>query len=155
MEGLRIGKNQTDLKTFEVSVPFMFYVKKTFHIAYAHRLLDYDGKCENLHGHNGLIEVALRARGLNSEKMVMDFTRLSAVVRTWLDDNLDHKVILSKKDPLLKALQKEGQACYTVPANPTAETLAELIFRTLARKGLPVAEVVFWETPTSAASYRK
>ena len=133
----------------------MFRVKKTFHLAYAHRLLNYKGKCENLHGHNGLVEVNLRTRRLNSEKMVMDFTELARVAKKWLDDNLDHKVILSKKDPLLKLLQKEGQACFTTAQNPTAEILAELIFKALRKSGLPVAKVAFWETPTSMAGYKK
>lgn len=131
----------------------MFTVKKTFQIAYAHRLLDYNGKCENLHGHNALIEVSLSARALDKEKMVMDFTRLSGAVKTWLDANLDHRTILSRKDPLLKILKQEGQACFSSETNPTAEILAELIFKTLKRKGLPVREVAFWETPTSMASY--
>ena len=131
----------------------MHRIKKTFTIAYGHRLLDYNGKCENLHGHNGMIEVTLQARELNREKMVMDFTRLGKTVRKWLDGNLDHRVILSKNDPLLRILKKEGQACYETAQNPTAEILAELIFTVLKRSGLPVREVSFWETPTSMASY--
>jgi 6-pyruvoyltetrahydropterin/6-carboxytetrahydropterin synthase len=133
----------------------MFTIKKTFHIAYAHRLLNYKGKCENLHGHNGLVEVTLKAHRLNSEKMVMDFTKLGRVVKKWLDDNLDHKVLLSKKDPLLTLLRKEGQACFTTVQNPTAEILAEFIFKVLKRSGLPVAKVAFWETPTSMAGYKE
>lgn len=133
----------------------MFTVKKTFHLAYAHRLLHYKGKCENLHGHNGLVEVTLKARRLNHEKMVMDFTELGRTVKKWLDDNLDHKVLLSKKDPLLKLLREEGQACFTTAQNPTAEILAELIFKALERSGLPVHKVAFWETPASMAGYKK
>ncbi len=52
----------------------MYSVKKTYHVAYGHRLLNYKGKCENLHGHNGLVEVILKAEQLNSERLVMDFT---------------------------------------------------------------------------------
>ena len=133
----------------------MFTIKKIFHLAYAHRLPGHKGKCRNLHGHNALVEVTLKARSLNGEKMVMDFTELGRAVKKWLDDNLDHKVLLSKKDPLLKLLQKEGQACFTTTQNPTAETLAELIFKALRRSGLPVHKVAFWETPTSMAGYRK
>ena len=133
----------------------MFTIKKTFHLAYAHRLMHHKGKCKNLHGHNALVEVTLKARKLNSQKMVMDFTELARIMKKWLDDNLDHKVILSKKDPLLKLLQKEGQDCFTTEQNPTAEILAELIFKALERSGHPVAKVAFWETPTSMAGYKK
>jgi len=133
----------------------MYKVKKTFYVAYAHRLLDYKGKCENLHGHNGLVEVTLKSKTLNREKMVMDFTELAGIAKKWADENLDHKVILSKKDPLLKILRTGGQACYATDVNPTAEILAELIFRVLKRGGLPVSKVAFWETPNSMAAYKE
>ena len=133
----------------------MHRISKTFHIAYGHRLLGHKGKCGNLHGHNGLVEITLKTKVLNREKMVMDFADLGRAVKKWLDDNLDHKVLLSKKDPLLKLLRKEGQACFTTAHNPTAEILAELIFKVLRRSGLPVEEAVFWETPSSMASYKE
>jgi len=131
-----------------------YKIKKTFHLAYGHRLLNYNGKCENLHGHNGVVEVTLKAAELNGEKMVMDFTELGRKMKTWLDDNLDHKVILCKADPLAALLKKEGQACFLTDENPTAEILARLVFDTAAAMGLPVAKAAFWETPTSVASYR-
>ena len=132
----------------------MHRIRKAFHIAYGHRLPRHKGKCSNLHGHNALVEVTLRARKLDGQKMVMDFTDLGREVKTWLDANLDHKVLLSKKDPLLKVLKKAGQACFETGQDPTAEILAELIFKVLRRKGLPVEEVAFWETPSSMASYK-
>lgn len=133
----------------------MHKIKKTFHLAYGHRLLNYKGKCENLHGHNGVVEVTLEAAKLNHEKMVMDFTELGRTIKTWLDDNLDHKVILAKADPLVPVLEKQGQSCFLTADNPTAETLAKLIFDTAKAMKLPVAEVAFWETSTSMASYAK
>ncbi|PKM96664.1 MAG: 6-pyruvoyl tetrahydrobiopterin synthase [Elusimicrobia bacterium HGW-Elusimicrobia-3] len=130
-------------------------VKKTFHLAYGHRLLNYNGKCENLHGHNGVVEVTLKAAGLNAERMVMDFTVLGRKMKTWLDDNLDHKVILAKADPLAPVLAAQGQACYLTEENPTAEELARLIYAEARGLGLPVEETGFWETPTAMASYRE
>jgi len=133
----------------------MHKIKKTFHMAYGHRLLNYKGKCENLHGHNGVVEVTLKAGKLNHEKMVMDFTELGRTIKAWLDENLDHKVILAKADPLAPILRKQGQSCYLTEENPTAEIFAKLIFDTARALKLPVDEVAFWETPTSMASYRK
>lgn len=130
-------------------------VKKTFHLAYGHRLLNYNGKCENLHGHNGVVEVTLLSAELNSERMVMDFTELGRKMKTWLDDNLDHKVILAKADPLAPVLAAQGQACYLTAENPTAEVLARLIYAEARGLGLPVEETGFWETPTSLATYRE
>ncbi len=133
----------------------MHKIKKTFHLAYGHRLLNYKGKCENLHGHNGVVEITLRAAKLNHEKMVMDFTELGRKMKAWLDENLDHKVILARPDPLVPVLRKLGQGCYLTADNPTAEILAKLIFDTAKAMKLPVDEAAFWETPTSMASYRK
>ncbi|OGR44319.1 MAG: hypothetical protein A2X35_02525 [Elusimicrobia bacterium GWA2_61_42] len=134
----------------------MYKIKKTFHLAYGHRLLNYKGKCENLHGHNGVVEVSLKAAELNGDRMVMDFTELGKKVKLWLDENLDHKVILAKADPLAAVLAKEGQRCYLTDENPTAEVLAGLIFACLTRDlKLPVHKIAFWETPTSMASYKK
>ena len=134
----------------------MYKVKKTFHLAYGHRLLNYKGKCENLHGHNGVVEVTLAADKLNKEMMVMDFTELGGKVKAWLDENFDHKVILDKADPLLPLLRAHGQSCYATPRNPTAETFAQLLFERFTKElKLPVHKVAFWETPTSMASYRK
>ncbi len=139
-----------------LAITLMHKIKKTFHLAYGHRLLNYKGKCENLHGHNGVVEVTLKAAKLNHEKMVMDFAKLSKKIKTWLDGNLDHKVILARADPLAYVLKNQGQACFLTADNPTAETLAKLIFKTASRGlKLPVAEVVFWETPSSMASYSK
>ena len=133
----------------------MHKIKKTFHLAYGHRLLDYNGKCENLHGHNGVVEITLKAARLNGERMVMDFTELGRLMKTWLDENLDHKVILAKGDPLVPVLQAQEQACYLTAENPTAEVLARLIYDKARGLRLPVDEVAFWETPTSAAYYRE
>ena len=133
----------------------MHKIKKTFHMAYAHRLLNYKGKCENLHGHNGIVEITLKAAKLNHEKMVMDFTDLGKTIKSWLDENMDHKVILCKADPLAKVLRSRGQSCFLTADNPTAETFAKIIFLAAAAMKLPVDEVAFWETPTSMALYRK
>ena len=133
----------------------MHQIKKSFHIAYGHRLLDYKGKCANLHGHNAAVEVTLKAAKLNREGMVMDFTVLGQKMKTWLDENLDHKVILAKADPLAPLLQKQGQKCFLTAGSPTAENLAKLIFNAAAGMKLPVDKVAFWETPTSMASYRR
>lgn len=133
----------------------MYKIKKTFHLAYGHRLLNYKGKCENLHGHNGVVEVMLKSGELNSEMMVMDFTELGKTIKAWLDENLDHKVILAKADPLAPVLRDQGQACFLTEANPTAEILAKLVYDAARAMKLPVHKVAFWETPTAMASYRE
>lgn len=130
-------------------------MSKTASFAYSHRLLDYKGKCKNLHGHNGRVELILETKTLNGAAMAADFTEFGAALRSWVDLNLDHKTILCARDPLLKKLKEAGQSCFETAGNPTAETLAELIFTEMKKLSLPVSEVKFWETDNSMASFSK
>ena len=132
----------------------MYTVTKQIHFCYGHRLLNYDGKCRWLHGHNGLVEIALAAEKLDERGMVYDFTIIKQVVQAWIDEHLDHKMILHRADPLVSTLQEHGEPLYLLDENPTAEAIARLIYEEAARQGFPVVEVRLWETPTSCAAYR-
>lgn len=132
----------------------MYSVSREIHFCYGHRLLNYAGKCRHLHGHNGRVEIELSTPQLNPLGMVLDFEEIKQVVQTWIDKELDHKMILCKKDPLIPALQANGEAFYLIDENPTAEVIARLIFEYAESQRLPVMEVRLWETPRSVASYR-
>lgn len=85
----------------------MYYIKKRFEISAAHRLcLSYESKCSRLHGHNWVITVECRARELNADGMVTDFTH----VKERIMSRLDHAVINDVLD-----------------VNPTAENIARWI----------------------------
>ena len=85
----------------------MYFVKKRFEISAAHRLdLSYESKCTNVHGHNWIITVECRARELNKEGMVTDFTHIKQMVMEKLDHSLINDVI---------------------NMNPTAENIAKWI----------------------------
>ncbi len=132
----------------------MYTVTKQIHFCYGHRLLNYDGKCRWLHGHNGLVEITLAAEQLDERGMVYDFTIIKQVVQAWIDEHLDHKMILHRDDPLVSTLQEHDEPLYLLDENPTAEAIARLIYEEAARQGFPVVEVRLWETPTSWAAYR-
>lgn len=132
----------------------MYTVTKQIHFCYGHRLLNYDGKCRWLHGHNGLVEITLAAEKLDERGMVYDFTIIKQVVQAWIDEHLDHKMILHRDDPLVSTLQEHGDPLYLLDENPTAEAIARLIYEEAARQRFPVVEVRLWETPTSWAAYR-
>ncbi len=130
-------------------------VVKTIDFCYGHRLLDYDGKCRHLHGHNGLLEVEIQSDSLDRRGMVMDFSDLRSVVKDWVDANLDHKMLLHKDDPVAALLSEMGEPFYAMDDNPTAENISKHIFRQVRNAGLAVSEVRLWETPSSYASYRE
>jgi 6-pyruvoyltetrahydropterin/6-carboxytetrahydropterin synthase len=94
----------------------MFQVTKEIHFCYGHRLLNYDGKCRYFHGHNGKVEVQLSAKTLDDKGMVRDFTEIKQILQTWVDQTLDHRMILHEKDPLRAALEKAGEPIFLLKA---------------------------------------
>lgn len=133
----------------------MYRVTREIHFCYGHRLLNYDGKCRHLHGHNGRAVIALEADRLDTLGMVMDFSRIKEVVSNWIDENLDHKMLLHKDDPVLSELRRRGEPVYVLDVNPTAENIAKLIFDFAAGQGFPVVEVQLWETVSCFATYSR
>ena len=130
-------------------------VTKTVDFCYGHRLMEYDGKCRNLHGHNGLLEVDLEADSLDNLGMVMDFTKVKDIVKSWVDENLDHKMLLRRDDPVAPLLRNLGEPFYLLDDNPTAENIAMHIYHQVHSQGLKVAEIRLWESSTSYATYRE
>ena len=131
----------------------MFEVTRELRFCYGHRLLEYDGKCRHLHGHNGRAVITLASPTLDALGMVVDFSRLKRVVGGWIDEALDHKMLLHKDDPVLPLLRQQGEPVYVLDVNPTAENIARLIFEFTAAQGFPVVEVKLWETDTCYATY--
>ena len=85
----------------------MYYVKKRLEVSAAHRLdLSYESKCSCLHGHNLIVTVECRARELNADGMVTDFTHVKQLIH----DRLDHAVLND-----------------VLPFNPTAENIARWV----------------------------
>lgn len=108
----------------------------------AHKLRNYKGKCESLHGHNWAVDVVVCAQKLSMQGMVVDFTVLKKEVSKFLEQ-LDHKY-LNELKPFKKI-------------NPTSENIARFIYNEVKAvckkyKVKPV-RVVVWETPTSCAAY--
>jgi 6-pyruvoyltetrahydropterin/6-carboxytetrahydropterin synthase len=131
-----------------------YQVMKTIEFSYGHRLLEHNGKCRYLHGHNGMLEIDVDSDTLDQMGMVIDFTRVNEIVKNWVDENLDHRMLLCKDDPMLPAIRQAGEPVFIMDENPTAENIAALIWRAAHEAGLNVSEVRLWETSTSRASYR-
>lgn len=92
----------------------MYRVSKRIEVAGAHRLnLDYESKCENLHGHNWIITIHMQSETLDKNGMVADFTEIKKKIH----GVLDHKYLND-----------------IVEFNPTAENMARWIADTLGEK---------------------
>lgn len=133
----------------------MYSVTKTIEFCYGHRLLNYEGKCRYLHGHNGRVEIELSSETLDRRGMVRDFSEIQRVIHAWINRALDHKMLLHHLDPALPALRQLGEPLFVLKDNPTAEAIAQLIFDYVASQGWPVTSVRLWETNRSVATYRR
>ena len=131
----------------------MYRITKSIDFCYGHRLLNYEGKCRNLHGHNGRVEIELGGEALDARGMLADFGDIKRLMKPWIDDNLDHRMILHVKDPAVDFIQSRKEPVYILAENPTAEAIAKLIFKQCREFKLPVVRVTLWETPDSFATY--
>lgn len=133
----------------------MYSVTRRIDFCYGHRLLDYDGVCKHPHGHNAVAEIEVHSGDLDSRCMVCDFGDLKRIVKGWIDETIDHKMILRRDDPLVKPLLDLGEPIFLVDSNPTVEHLAKVIYDYAVSQSLPVKAVRVWETPSSHATYEE
>ena len=117
--------------------------------------MDYAGKCRHPHGHNGVLEIELAGEQLDARGMLIDFGEVKARLVKFVDEELDHRMLLREDDPLAKALSDLGEEPYLMAENPTAENIAKLVFEQAELQGLPIAAVRLWETPDAWAEYRR
>jgi 6-pyruvoyltetrahydropterin/6-carboxytetrahydropterin synthase len=133
----------------------MYRVSKSVSFCYGHRLMNHQGKCRHLHGHNARAVITLESDRLDELGMVEDFTTVKQLVWEWLDSEVDHTLLLHEDDPVLPVLENAGERVRVMKDNPTAENIARMIFEFVDGKGYPVVEVALWETDNSRASYTR
>lgn len=132
----------------------MFRLTQEIDFCYGHRLLNYSGKCRHLHGHNGRAVIVLEGEQLDHRGMLVDFSDIKSSLRQWIEEHLDHRMILCAHDPAVPVLQALGEPLHIIEHNPTAENIARLIYERAREFGFPVIEVALWETIRSSATYR-
>ncbi|NOZ62374.1 MAG: 6-carboxytetrahydropterin synthase QueD [Calditrichaeota bacterium] len=98
----------------------MFKISAKTSFAAAHRLREYEGACENLHGHNWRIKATIGSEKLDELGMVYDFKNLKKNLQEIID-LFDHQFV-NQIPPFDKEL------------NPTSENLAKFIFKLLGKK---------------------
>lgn len=104
----------------------------------AHHLLNYDGECENQHGHNWKVEVYAKGTQLDKSNLLLDFKILKKELNAVLDI-LDHKDINTLPD--------------FENISPSSEILSKFIYEKLKAKLSCISKVSVWETERACASY--
>ena len=107
----------------------MYDGEQTREISSCHQLyLDYESNCENLHGHNWIIKVYCKAKELDSNGLVCDFT----LIKKLIHNHIDHKNL----NEVLKF-------------NPTAENIARWVVETVPN----CYRADVWESRDNMASF--
>jgi 6-pyruvoyltetrahydropterin/6-carboxytetrahydropterin synthase len=107
----------------------------------AHRLREYQGACEKLHGHNYRVELVVASEKLDALGMVADFRELKRLLQE-AGAHYDHAFLNE-----LAEFQKQ---------NPTEENMARVLFEECSRRmprGVRARSVTVWESPRCGARY--
>ena len=119
----------------------MFTLSVEKMISAAHQLLDYDGPCANVHGHNWKVKVEVQSNKVDDIGIVMDFARLDEKLWTVIG-RYDHQLI-NAIPPFDKL-------------NPTAENLVKYIYdqmKNIMEEQVIIKNVSLWETDEFMVSY--
>jgi 6-pyruvoyltetrahydropterin/6-carboxytetrahydropterin synthase len=122
----------------------MYELKVVTHFSAAHRLNNFYGKCEALHGHNWKVEIFVSADTLDDTGLVLDFGKIKAHAKELLDE-FDHTFLNE-----LPAFQHQ---------NPSSENMARYLFERLGQAindgRITITRVSVWESENTSASYFK
>ena len=120
----------------------MYELKIVSQVAAAHQLREFQGKCEQLHGHNWKIEVYVTGDTLGEDGLLIDFGLIKKDTKKVLEE-LDHK-FLNELEPFKKE-------------NPSSENIARYIYEslshTLNNDAIRISKVTAWESDTACATY--
>ncbi len=113
----------------------------------AHQLRHYEGKCENLHGHNFSVVLEVCGQKLDAKTgMLIDFKLLKKILNEVLA-GLDHKNL--------------NELEYFLEINPSSEHLAQYVYRQVQHRlaqyssSVSVERVMVSEKESSSAWYEE
>ncbi len=116
----------------------MYEIRVEKHFSAAHHLLNYEGQCENPHGHNFVVQVWLQGETLDEANVLFDYKVIKAELNKILD-YLDHTDLNELPD-------FKGHS-------PSSEFIAKYIYQRL-KPALPaLSKTCVFETPTACAYY--
>ncbi len=116
----------------------MFELSVESYFSAAHHLLNYKGKCEQIHGHNWKVEVFVQGEQLDRSGMLIDFKIIKNHLHEILE-RLDHKDL--------------NQLEYFSIISPSSENIAKYIYTELKHKLTQLKKVSVWETEKAKASF--
>lgn len=120
----------------------MYHLTIYTHFAAAHNLVNYQGDCENLHGHNWKVEVTVSARELDKAGLGIDFKILKKETKEMLA-LLDHKYL--------------NELSFFKDRSPSSENISRFLFEELSGRlntsNVTVTKVNVWESENACASY--
>ena len=116
----------------------MFELKAEMYFSAAHHLLNYDGACENQHGHNWKVEAFVSGEILDKSNILVDYKVIKKNLKEVLD-YLDHKDI--NELPEFKGI------------SPSSEILSKYIYKKMKERIPQTSKIAIWETPTLRACY--
>lgn len=146
----------------------MHTITRRFEFDAGHRVYLHESKCSHLHGHRYKVDVEVTSNVLDNIGRIIDFSVVKDICGKWIDENLDHGLILFESDGLLSLLRDYPimplqtlvkQKIYVMNSNPTAENIANHLYhlfnRLLEPTGVKVVSITLFETPNCKAVYKE
>jgi 6-pyruvoyltetrahydropterin/6-carboxytetrahydropterin synthase len=101
-----------------------------------HRVMNEKMKCFNMHGHTYLYDLSFSFTAMEDIGYAIDFKEIKRVACQWIDDTLDHGMILNPKDiDVIEAAEKTGSKLWLMSlngkgeyCNPSVENVVKEIF---------------------------
>lgn len=143
----------------------MQYISRKGNFDSGHRVMNERMKCFNIHGHTYLYELTFSFENMEDIGYAIDFKEIKRVFCQWIDDILDHGMLLNPHDTKLVDITKEygsklwlmslnGEGNY---CNPSVENIAKEVYLAMeilsdtlyasAPTKLRIHKVTIYETP--------
>ncbi len=110
--------------------------------AAAHNLVNYQGECENLHGHNWKVDLTVIARELDRAGLGIDFKTLKREAGVVINE-LDHRYL--NENPAFAGI------------SPSSENISRFLYQRLSEHlndgNISVESVTVWESENASACY--
>lgn len=119
----------------------MYRISVYDYFSSAHQLKGYEGKCEEIHGHNWKVEIEVQGDDLDTIGILIDFKELKNILKDVIDE-LDHKML------------NDIEAFKDI--NPSSELIARYIHYRIKEKlpsGVEIRATSVWESENSKAIY--